>query len=569
MYLQFNSKKGKNGKVYKSVLLCEKYRDGGAPKTRVIMNLSNMPGEVIDAFRISVGKTKQKLISLSNIIIRKSIDYGFVFILINLLDKLRISEVLNKCYPGNVSLIKLMIIGKIVTRGSKLCILNWIHRNKFIADKLGVNLTGLKVDDLYNELGHLSSYQDKIEQKWLLYNKSKHQNLFLYDITSSYFEGTQNDLAAFGYNRDGKKGKLQITIGLITNNTGFPLKIEVFKGNTTDSTTVKEQLLKLKQNYKAQSLTMVGDRGMRLRMNLEEMSTGEKEGIDYISALTHEEIRALLKEEVLQLSLFSKELFEIEKDKKRYILLNNPDLECQQHETRKQLRDKFELEIGQIRGSWQKRYEQNQENIRRLENGHKNKKLVTQFPGKKLDSFKYRATAALKKYKMSSFYNIEISNDRFDITFDVNKYQQAASLDGKYVIETSLSKAVMEKEQVRQEYKNLQNVEHGFRDLKTEQLEVRPVFHRNEAQTRGHVFITMFSYAIVKEMETKIFPWLKAYNKSNKKQLAFADIEAELKDIKLSEIEIGENKTELKIPELNNIQFDVLKLFNIKPGELI
>ena len=472
MYLQFNSKKGKNGKVYKSVLLCEKYRDGGAPKTRVIMNLSNMPGEVIDAFRISVGKTKQKLISLSNIIIRKSIDYGFVFILINLLDKLRISEVLNKCYPGNVSLIKLMIIGKIVTRGSKLCILNWIHGNKFIADKLGVNLTGLKVDDLYNELGHLSSYQNKIEQKWLLYNKSKHQNLFLYDITSSYFEGTQNDLAAFGYNRDGKKGKLQITIGLITNNTGFPLKIEVFKGNTTDSTTVKEQLLKLKQNYKAQSLTMVGDRGMRLRMNLEEMSTGEKEGIDYISALTHEEIRALLKEEVLQLSLFSKELF-------------------------------------------------------------------------------------------------EISNDRFDITFDVNKYQQAASLDGKYVIETSLSKAVMEKEQVRQEYKNLQNVEHGFRDLKTEQLEVRPVFHRNEAQTRGHVFITMFSYAIVKEMETKIFPWLKAYNKSNKKQLAFADIEAELKDIKLSEIEIGENKTELKIPELNNIQFDVLKLFNIKPGELI
>jgi len=569
MYLQFNKKKGKNGKVYQSILLCEKYRENGIPKTKVVLNLSKMPQEVIDAFKISFSKVKQKLVDITDIIIKKSIDYGFVYLIFILMERLRINEVIEKCYCGDKQLIKLMIIGKIVTRGSKLCILNWIKRNDFISMKLNIDSKKLKVDHLYKELGLLSVFQEKIERKWFLYNKSRHDNLFLYDITSTYFEGTENELAAFGYNRDGKKGKLQITIGLITDNEGFPLKIEVFKGNTVDHKTTRQQLQKLKEKYGAKKLIMVGDRGMRLRVNLEEMTEKQGMGIDYISALTHDEIRSLLKKGIVQLNLFSKELIEIEKENKRYILCNNPILEKEQEEIRRRLRDSFEAEIDQIRQSWQKRHEQNLNNIKRLAAGDKNKKLVTRFSDKKLDNYKFRAVTALKKYKMTAFYSIEINNDEFQVSFEVDKYQKEGSLNGKYVIETSVSKSMMNKEQIRQEYKNLQKVEHGFRDLKTERLEVRPVFHRNEAQTRGHIFITMFAYAIIKEMETKIFPWLKKYNKINKRQISFADIEEELKDIKLCELQIGNNKPEIKIPELNEIQTQVLTLFKIKPHEII
>lgn len=569
MYLQFNKKKGKNNKEYQSVLLCEKYREDGIPKTKVILNLSKMPGEVIHTFKMAFSKTKDKLVKVSDIIVRRTVDYGFVFIVLFLFDKLRIGEVLTKCYKGNVAIIKLMIIGKIVTRGSKLCILNWIKRNNFIANKLGIDTQGLKVDHLYKELGYLNNFQEKIEKKWFLYHKQRHNNLFLYDITSTYFEGTQNDLAAFGYNRDGKKGKLQITIGLITGQDGFPLKIEVFKGNTSDQTTVNGQLKTIKQQYGARNMIFVGDRGMRIRMNLEELPEEEKAGIDYISALTHSEITNLLKHGYIQLSLFSKELAEIQKDGKRYILSNNPELEKEQGATRLRLREAFESEISMVRQSWQKRHNQNLANIKRLAEGCKNKKLVTGFSQERLDNYKIKAASLIKKYKMHAFYSVEITNEDFLVTFNFNKYQKECSLDGKYVIETSVPSHVMEKEQVRQQYKNLQNVEHAFRDLKTERLEVRPVFHRNEAQTRGHIFVTMFAYAIVKEMESLIFPWLKKYNKRNKMQLAFQDIEAELKGIKICELKVGMDKPELKIPELNVIQNEVLSLFKIKTIDMV
>ena len=185
-------------------------------------------------------------------------------------------------------------------QGSKLCIYNWIKRHPLIATKLSIDIKTLKVDDLYYELGELSLFQDKIEKKWNLYHKKKHQDIYLYDITSVYFEGTKNDLAAFGYNRDGKKGKMQITVGLITDSNGFPLKIEVFKGNVNDHTTVQGQLETLKESFNANRITLVGDRGMRIRMNLEDMGEEQRQGIYYISALTKPEILALVENDTIQ-----------------------------------------------------------------------------------------------------------------------------------------------------------------------------------------------------------------------------------------------------------------------------
>jgi len=283
MYLQFNNKKGKNGKIYSSVLLCEKYWENGAAKTRVVLNLTKLklPNEVITGFKTALNKTKGKLIDSEDIKISFSTDFGYAFTILSLMKRLRIDETLEKTYRGKVNIIKLMIIGKIITRGSKLQIFNWIKRNDLMAKILSINTKTLKVDDLYFELGELSKFQDTVERKWNLYNKQKTNNIYLYDITSSYFEGTQNELAAFGYNRDKKKGKMQITIGLITNNEGFPLKIQVFEGNTNDHKTVNEQILSIKKSFGAKNMILVGDRGMRIRLNLEELTEEEKQGVSY------------------------------------------------------------------------------------------------------------------------------------------------------------------------------------------------------------------------------------------------------------------------------------------------
>jgi transposase len=126
----------------------------------------------------------------------------------------------------------------------------------------------------------------------------------------------------------------------------------------------------------------------------------------------------------------------------------------------------------------------------------------------------------------------------------------------------------MPKEEVRQQYKNLQHVEHAFCDFKSDHIQIRPVYHRNKAQTRGHVLLSMFSYAIIKKMESKIFPFLELWNKKTSCQLSFCDIIEELKDIKLVKLNLGRNVNNIKITELNEIQTQILKLFNMKKIDL-
>lgn len=564
MYVQHTTSK-QNGKSYSYPLLCRKYREGGKIKTEVIANLTRFPKDVVLAIEGALKNGKEILVSLKNIVVKKSIDYGFVFVLISIMDKLRITEVLEKTFPNQAKFVRLMIIGKIVTRGSKLCIFNWIKRNEAIAKKLDIDLTTLKLETLYETLSDLSHIQSKIERKWNLYHKSETDEIYLYDITSSYFEGTENALSAYGYNRDGKKGKMQIVVGLITNKAGFPLSIEVFDGNTNDHSTVISQLQKIKKDYRASNVIFVGDRGMRICYNLELMDTQEREGIEYITGLSIEEIRCLIKEETIQLNLFAKDLAEVEDDDVRYVLCTNPELEREHSQTRAALKAKFEDVLHDIKLSYNNRQQKNQANKTRLKKGDTNKKLVTQFSEKQLDSYKYRVRKALEKYNMQSFYTTIINEENFTVEFNFDSYSKAKQLDGKYVIVTNVKKEKMPKESIRAEYKNLKYVEHAFRDMKTAQLDIRPIYHVNEDTTRGHVFVTMFAYTIVRELENCIFPWLKENNKNNKEQLSLQDIEEELKMIKLNILQINKNHEEIKITELTNRQKEIFKILDLKP----
>ena len=568
MYIQYCTSK-QNGKTYTYPLLCKKYRDSGKIKTEVIANLTKFPKETILAIEGSLKKSKDALVSLKEIIIKKSIDYGFVFVLLSIMQRLRITEVLEKVFGERANIVRLMIIGKIVTRGSKLCIFNWIKRNEVIAKKLGIDLSTLKLETLYDVLGDLSNIQTRIERKWNIYHKVEKDEVYLYDITSIYFEGTENALAAFGYNRDRKKGKMQIVVGLITNREGFPLSIEVFEGNENDHKTVISQLQKIKNDYGVNNVIFVGDRGMRIRFNLEQMAIEDNNGIGYITALSIEEIRCLINEDTIQLNLFSKDLAEIEDDGVRYILCNNPDLEKEHSQTRASLKAKFENTLHEIKLSYDTRQFKNNINKTKIAQGNKNKKLVTKFSEKQIDNYKYRVRKAAEKYHMQSFYNVSITQENFVIEFDFEKLTQAKQLDGKYVLVTNVNKEKMPKESIRKEYKNLKYVEHAFRIMKTTKLDVRPIFHINEDTTRGHIFVTMFSYAIVRELENKIFPWLKLNNEKKKEKLSLQDIEEELKMIKLNVLKINKHHEEIKITELTNRQKEIFRELNIKPELLI
>ena len=570
MYIQRNTSKRKSGKVYKSVLLCHKYRESGKIKTKVLANLSMLPDDAVLSLENSLKKNSAcATIFSTDIGVEKVVDYGYFFIIFHLLEKLRISELFDKLLPKYSSLIKLVIIGKIMTKGSKLAIFNWIKRNPFYAEKLRIDLNTLKLADIYEALGLASTYQSKIERKWNLYNKSKLNEVFLYDITSSYFEGTQNKLAAFGYSRDGKKNKKQITIGLITDSAGFPLKIEVFKGNVNDHKTVIKQLNDLKENFGAERIIFVGDRGMKIRYNLEKMAETERSKIDYITGLTKDEIRKLFKNEIIQLNMFSKDLAEVTDGDTRYVLSLNPILAQKSNHVRTQLRNKFEDKINELEQKWQKRKNQNISNKKKIENGHKNKNLVTEFKTEKIESYKKRAFEYLKKYKMSSYYTVKIDKKSFKIDFNLNLYNKDKNLDGLYVVATNVKSNKLNTKQVREHYKLLQHVEHAFRDMKTVQLQIRPIFHVNEPQTRGHVLLTMFSYAIIQNIEKSIFPLLKEINKKEKEKLSYNDIKDELNKIKIVELNIGKGNKKIEITKLSDRQKIIFKSLKIKENELI
>ena len=237
MYIQRNKVKSGKGKEYTSVVLCEKYRIKGDknPKTKTLMNLSSLPEEVIMSIENVLRSKTESVVKEKDILVDSCYDFGYVFVIEQLMKRLRINETLEKTLPESiVKIIKSMIIGKLVMKGSKLAIFNWLEREKEMSQHFGLEMSKLKLDDFYASLAVLNRNKGALDKRWFRYQKTSGNYIYLYDITSVYFEGTENELSEFGYNRDGKKGKMQICVGLITDADGTPLRVEVFRGNTVD-----------------------------------------------------------------------------------------------------------------------------------------------------------------------------------------------------------------------------------------------------------------------------------------------------------------------------------------------
>jgi transposase len=155
------------------------------------------------------------------------------------------------------------------------------------------------------------------------------------------------------------------------------------------------------------------------------------------------------------------------------------------------------------------------------------------------------------------------------VDFHQDEFDKSRALCGKYVVCSNVPSEDMTAEQVRGQYKNLKFVEHAFRDMKSNNINIRPIYHRKEPQTRGHVLLCMFAYTIIKEMENKLFPFLKTYNRSQKIQLSFNDLIAELNNIKMCKLTIGNGVVSIQKPELNPLQQKIFEVLNIDPNKTI
>ena len=569
MYIQRNkSKNKKTGKEYTAVFLCSKYREDGKVKTRVEANLSRVPEHIILGIENMLKSEGEIPVFLKDITIENCADYGYVLVLLHLMQQLRIDQALDKSLSETDAVrAKAMIIGKIITGGSKLCIYNWLCRESSISKLIGLDMDNYTMDDFYYSLRQLWSHQPKIEKKWFRYHHGSTRRIYLYDLTSTYFEGTQNELAAYGYNRDGKKGKMQMCIGLLATDDGFPLRIQAFSGNTSDSATVTGQILSLKKEFGVEEIVFVGDRGMHISYHLENDTELAENNIQFITGLTHTQIQTLLARGTIQLSLFSRDLAEVSVEGKRYILSVNPDLEMKEKAWLDNRKERCEALIEDVRGAWAKRCAKNHENLQKKQSSPQNgkyKNLKTELTGKDINGYIRRVEKIVKSCGMTGYYEINlIDNQSFQIQLNTEKFNECCSLCGKYVLSTNVPAKDMNATQIRGKYKNLQHVEHAFRDLKSDNISIRPVYHHHEQQTRGHVLLCMFAYAIIKTMEDKLFPFLKEYNKTNKRKLAFHDLTAELNNIKTYELNVGKGVKFNRLTELNSLQQKILKILNI------
>ena len=367
-----------------------------------------------------------------------------------------------------------MILARIIEPGSRMANVRLAQTHAAV-DILGMDK--FNEDDLYDAMDWLESHQRIIEKK--LFNSrygEKKPVLYLYDVTSSYVEGLKNEFADFGYNRDKKKGKMQIVIGLLTDEDGWPISIEVFHGNTNDVKTFTSQIRKLADEFGCESVTMVGDRGM---IKSEQIADLDNEKFYYITVTTKPQMESLLKQGVIQTELFTEKLCEITHENTRHILRRN-------HVRAKEIQDSRNRKIEKIR------------NIADDRN-----KYLSEHPKADVSTAIDMINERIEKLKVSGFITIEVTDRILTVKIDEKLLKEESYLDGCYVIRSNLPIDQANMETVHKRYKDLSNVEWAFRTMKSDTIELRPIHVRKKPRTRAHEFIAMLSYIIEKHLREK------------------------------------------------------------------
>lgn len=455
-----------------AVLLRESFRQGQHSLKRTLANLSHWPAARVEALRrLLRGEFDHLLPSKPT----SGPVFGVLAALKQMADQLGLCAVLGKSRLGKLALF--LTLARVAHQGSRLSAVRWAQ-NHAVAEVVG--LASFDEDDLYAALDDLCARQERIEQalyRRYLQRRGHPPTLFLYDVTSSYLEGEHNALGDFGYNRDGKRGKLQIVIGLLADDEGEPLAVRVFSGNTADPVTVVEQIRIVKEQFGVEELLFVGDRGMVKSKGKQAL---KEAGLRYITALTDPQIRRLLKEGTLQMALFSEEVCEVEADGVRYVLRKNPDEAAREWH-------RLEDKLAKLEKKVEQRHEQVKASARcQAEAGPR------------------RLQIWVARHKLSGLVDLRLEGRTMVLERKQAAIERAMELAGCYVVVSDVPKDRISSQATHDSYVRLQKVERDFRQMKTGLLEVRPVWVRKETRTRGHVFCCMLALKISRAIERRL-----------------------------------------------------------------
>ena len=470
-----------------AILLRESYRQGGKVKNRTLANLSHWPEPKVDALARTLKGLPPKLDLSQAFEITRSLPHGHVAAVLGTARRLGVEELIDATPSRTRDLVTAMLVAQVIDPGSKLAVARGL-RAETATSSLGrlLGVASCDEDDLYAAMDWVLERKEVIENA-LAARHLVNGTLVLYDVSSAAFEGRTCPLGAIGHPRDGVKGRLQIVYGLLCSPAGIPIAIEVFEGNTADPNTLAAQITKIKTRFGLSRVCLVGDRGMLTHARIrDEVRPGQ---LDWISALRAPQIKALVEEGALQLSLFdTQDLFEISSPEfpgERLVCCHNPALAEKRARKRQDLLAATEKELTPIAAA----------------TGRAKRALR----GK--DKIALRVGKVINHYKMAKHFTLTITDESFTFTRNTEAIAAEAALDGIYVLRTSLPEHTLGRDDVVLRYKNLADVERFFRTLNTE-LDVRPIRHRLANRVRAHMFLRMLSYYISWHMKAALAPIL-------------------------------------------------------------
>jgi hypothetical protein len=470
-----------------AILLRESYRQGGKVKNRTLANLSHWPEPKVDALAQTLKGLPPKLDLSQAFEITRSLPHGHVAAVLGTARRLGVEELIDATPSRTRDLVTAMLVAQVIDPGSKLAVARGL-RAETATSSLGqlLGVASCDEDDLYAAMDWVLERKEVIENA-LAARHLVNGTLVLYDVSSAAFEGRTCPLGAIGHPRDGVKGRLQIVYGLLCSPAGIPIAIEVFEGNTADPNTLAAQITKIKTRFGLSRVCLVGDRGMLTHARIrDEVRPGQ---LDWISALRAPQIKALVEEGALQLSLFdTQDLFEISSPEfpgERLVCCHNPALADKRARKRQDLLAATEKELTPIAAA----------------TGRAKRALR----GK--DKIALRVGKVINHYKMAKHFTLTITDASFTFTRNTEAIAAEAALDGIYVLRTSLPEHTLGRDDVVLRYKNLADVERFFRTLNSE-LDVRPIRHRLADRVRAHMFLRMLSYYISWHMKAALAPIL-------------------------------------------------------------
>lgn len=469
------------GREYVSYLLRNSYREGGKVRKQTLANLSHLPEPLIDLIRGWL-RGERYLEAGAALAIVRSLPHGHVAAVLGMLRFLGLETLLDRRPSRSRDLAVALIVARLVSPCSKLATARTLGQSTLGAL---LSVEGASADELYGALDWLLARQARVERS-LARRHLSDGSLVLYDLTSTYLEGSCCALAAHGHSRDQRPDRAQIEFGLVTDARGCPIAVEAFAGNVADPATVEAQIEKLRERFGLTELVLVGDRGMLTSARIERLR--EVGGIGWVSCLRAPAIRALVAAGDLQLSLFDErnlaEITSPEFPGERLVVCRNPALAGERARKREALLAATEEALAKVAG------------------------MVARGRLRTAAAIGLRAGGVVNAKQMAKHFELSVADGVFAYRRRVEQIAEEAALDGLYVVRTSVSAERLDACAVVETYKRLAAVERAFRGLKSVELAVRPIFHYREDRVRAHLFLCFLAYYVRWHLEVAWAPLL-------------------------------------------------------------